>query len=207
MSLQTWITFVFAAGIILVIPGPTILAVIGHSMTHGRRAILPLVAGVTLGDFTALTCSLLGLGAILSASAALFSALKLAGALYLMYLGFKLWRSDDPGADVPGAEGRAGRRSLFLDLYVITALNPKSIAFFISFLPQFVSPSNTALPQLITLGCTFLVLAAINAALYAVFAGRLQESLRYQGRRWLNRIGGTVLIGAGILTAAVKRSA
>ena len=77
-----WIAFVIAAMIVLVIPGPTILLVISQSISHGRRAVVPLVTGVTLGDFTAMTLSLLGLGAILAASATLFSVLKFIGAVY-----------------------------------------------------------------------------------------------------------------------------
>ncbi|HTG00441.1 MAG TPA: LysE family translocator [Nitrospirota bacterium] len=207
MTFQTWLAFTAAAGIILVIPGPTILAVISHSLAHGRKAVLPLVAGVTLGDFTALSCSLLGLGALLAASAALFSVLKLAGAVYLVYLGVKLWRSGSAEAESPNPERTSGRRSLFLDLFVITSLNPKSIAFFVAFLPQFVSPAEPVLPQLLILGVTFLVLAMINATIYAVFAGRLRESVNQaRHRRWFSRIGGAVLISAGVITAAVKRS-
>ncbi len=96
MSLEMWIAFVIAAMIVLVIPGPTILLVISQSISHGRRAVVPLVTGVTLGDFTAMTLSLLGLGAILAASATLFSVLKFIGAVYLICLGIKLWRSN-PG--------------------------------------------------------------------------------------------------------------
>jgi len=207
MTFQTWLAFAAAAGIILIIPGPTILAVISHSLAHGRKSVLPLVAGVTLGDFTALSCSLLGLGALLAASAALFSVLKLAGAVYLVYLGVKLWRSGSAEAESPNPERTSGRRSLFLDLFVITSLNPKSIAFFVAFLPQFVSPAEPVLPQLLILGVTFLVLAMINATIYAVFAGRLRESVNQaRHRRWFSRIGGAVLISAGVITAAVKRS-
>jgi threonine/homoserine/homoserine lactone efflux protein len=207
MTLQTWLAFVLAAGIILVIPGPTILAVISHSLAHGRRAIVALVAGVVLGDFTAMTCSLAGLGVILAASAELFSALKLLGALYLVYLGIKLWHSDSRTAATASPVKKRSNKSLFTDLYVITALNPKSIAFFIAFLPQFVAPSERTLPQLLVLGGTFLLLAAVNAAFYAFFSGSLREKVqRSETRRLLNRIGGTVLISAGIVTAAVRRS-
>ena len=91
MSLETYGAFVIAAMIVLVIPGPTIILVISQSAGHGRRALLPLAAGVTLGDFTAMTLSILGLGAVLAASAALFSILKWIGAVYLIFLGIKLY--------------------------------------------------------------------------------------------------------------------
>jgi len=206
MNLHTWVAFCVAAGIVLVIPGPTIITVISHSLAHGRRAVIPLVAGVTLGDLTAMTVSLLGLGAVLAASATLFSAFKLVGALYLMYLGVKLWRSD-PTAEAHKGVAKSGR-SLLADLFIITALNPKSIAFFVAFLPQFVTSSSPALPQLLTLGGTFLFLGALNATLYALFAGHLRDKVGSAGaRRWFNRCGGTALIGAGVLTAAMRRAA
>ncbi|MBI4962642.1 MAG: LysE family translocator [Desulfomonile tiedjei] len=207
MTFQTWIAFAVAAGIVLVIPGPTIIAVISHSLAHGRRAVVPLVVGVTVGDFTAMTLSLAGLGAVMAASATLFSILKILGALYLMYLGVKLWRAN-PDIEAPSREVQtASGRSLLTNLFVITALNPKSIAFFIAFLPQFVVPSAEALPQLLLLGGTFLVLAALNATLYALFAGHLREKVRSsKTRRWFNRCGGTALIGASLVTAAMRRS-
>lgn len=205
MTLQTWLSFVITAGIILLIPGPTILAVISRSLAHGRRAVVPLVIGVTLGDLTAMTCSLAGLGVILAASAELFTALKLLGALYLVYVGVKLWRTGSLPAGA-STERADSNKSLFFDLYVITALNPKSIAFFIAFLPQFVVASEKTLPQLFVLGGTFLFLAAVNAACYALFAGRFGDKVQHAGtRQWLDRIGGAVLISAGI-AAAVKRS-
>ncbi len=89
----------------------------------------------------------------------------------------------------------------------MTALNPKSIAFFVAFLPQFVNPEEPVHPQFLVLGATFLLLAGINAALYSIFAGNMRDTMRNPAvRRWFNRCGGTVLIGAGALTAAMQRS-
>lgn len=207
MSLEMWIAFVIAATIVLVIPGPTILMVISQAISHGRRAVIPLVAGVTMGDFTAMTLSLLGLGAILAASAALFSVLKFIGAGYLIYLGIKLWRSNPEKHEISGPATKASNRSLFKGTFAVTALNPKSIAFFVVFLPQFINPQVLAAPQLVVLGATFLLLATINAALYAIFAGHLRDTMdSTRVRRWFNRCGGSVLIGAGIFTAAMQRS-
>jgi threonine/homoserine/homoserine lactone efflux protein len=91
---------------------------------------------------------------------------------------------------------------------VVTALNPKSISFFVAFLPQFVDPGRPPFSQLLILGTTFLVLAAINALLYGFFAGHLNHWLNRVGvQRWLARCGGTALIAAGVVTATVKRGA
>ena len=88
MHLETWLAFLGASALLLVLPGPTILTVISYSITHGRRARLPLVLAVALGDSTALLLSLVGLGALLSASAFWFTVVKTVGGLYLLYLGF-----------------------------------------------------------------------------------------------------------------------
>lgn len=207
MNLEIWIAFVLAATILLVMPGPTILLVISQAISHGRRAVMPLVAGVTLGDFTAMTLSLMGLGAVLAASSALFSLLKWIGAVYLIYLGIKLWRSNPEKYDIRFLDTKISNRSLFKSAFFVTALNPKSIAFFVAFLPQFISNQSETFSQFLLLGATFLFLAALNSALYAVFAGQLRDRLQNSKvRRWLNRGGGSVLICAGLVTATVKRS-
>ena len=207
MSLEIWMAFILAATVLLMIPGPTIILVISQAMTHGRSSVVPLVTGVLLGDFSAMACSLLGLGAVMSASAMLFTLLKWIGALYLIFLGIKLWRSHpaQPSEDLPVKASSA--RSLFRSAFIVTALNPKSIAFFVAFLPQFISPHQAAIPQLFILGSTFLFLATVNAALYALFAGQLRGILKKETvRRWLDRCGGCALIGAGLLTATMQRN-
>ena len=207
MAIETWAAFALAAFIVLIIPGPTIVLVIGRALTYGKRAVLPLAAGVTLGDFTAMTLSLLGLGTVLAASATLFTIFKWAGALYLIYLGVKTWRADPSAKLSANAEMAGTNQRLFRSAYVVTALNPKSIAFFVAFLPQFVNRQAATLPQFVVMSATFLVLAALNAGLYALFAGSMYETLQsVRARRWINRTGGGVLIGAGLLTAAMKRA-
>ena len=196
-----------AALLVLIMPGPTVILIVSQAITHGRRAVPPLVAGQTLGDLTAMTLSLLGLGAVLAYSAGLFSVLKWIGAVYLIYLGIRLWRSApaarQPDLSTPGASASA----LFKNAFVVTALNPKSIAFFVAFLPQFVSAQSDTFPQLLVLGSTFLFLAALNASLYGLFAGQLRDTLQNIGiRRWFNRCGGTALIGAGVLTSTLQRT-
>lgn len=206
MSIETWLAFVVAASIILIIPGPTIILVLGHSLAHGRRATLPLVAGVALGDFTAMTLSLIGLGAVMAASAALFTLFKWAGALYLIYMGISMWRRKGSPTAIAadGLERRA--RSLFGNAFIVTALNPKSIVFFVAFLPQFVHSGSNGVSQLVILGVTFLVLATLNATLYAVFASRVRDVVRTpRASRLFNRVGGSALVGAGVLTASVQR--
>jgi threonine/homoserine/homoserine lactone efflux protein len=207
MTIDVWITFAIAAEIILVIPGPTILLVVSQAIAHGRRSVVPLVAGVLLGDFTAMSLSMMGLGAVMSASAALFTVLKWIGAGYLFYLGFRLWRTRPEAVADAACTPAVGGGALFKSAFIVTALNPKSIAFFVAFLPQFVNPALPLPAQLAILGATFLVMATVNAALYAVFAGELRHTLKSpRVRRWFDRAGGSALIGAGVFTAAMRQS-
>ncbi len=207
MAIESWLAFALAAFVVLIIPGPTIVLVIGRAMTYGKRSVVPLVAGVTLGDLTAMTMSLLGLGAVMAASATLFTLFKWVGAGYLIYLGIKSWRAD-PTATLTPAQALAGSDWLLLrSAYIVTALNPKSIAFFVAFLPQFVDHRAATLPQFAVMMVTFVGLAALNAGSYALFAGQLHERLQdVRARRWINRTGGTALISAGLLTAVMKRA-
>lgn len=207
MLLQNWLAFVLAAGVLLALPGPTVLLVLSYSLSHGRRSAWRTVPGVVAGDATAMTLSLLGLGALLAASVAWFAVLKWVGAAYLIYLGVRLWRSDAAGTGAALAERRTGWR-MTAHAYTVTALNPKSIAFFVAFLPQFLVPHAPLLPQDVALVATFLVLAGANAAAYALLAGSLRGALTRPGaQRTLNRLGGAVLIGAGTLMAGLRHGA
>jgi threonine/homoserine/homoserine lactone efflux protein len=209
MSFELWLAFVGAAMVMLIIPGPTVVLVVGYALGQGRRAAWAVVAGVALGDFTAMTLSLLGLGAVLAASATLFTAVKLAGAAYLVYLGIRLWRArPSVEADgVPAAE--KSQRAMLGHAFAVTALNPKGIIFYVAFLPQFVDPAGAIIPQLIVLEATLVTLATLNAAAYAVLAGRARGAIRRPDvLRTVNRIGGGLLMTAGLATAAtaLKRS-
>jgi threonine/homoserine/homoserine lactone efflux protein len=203
MNLETWLAFVAAATAVLIIPGPTILLVLGQSLGGGRRSTLPLVAGVAAGDALAMGLSLAGLGALLAASALAYTALRWAGAAYLIWLGFRMWRAPVEGAPVPLPPRRAGMQA-----FLVTATNPKSIAFFVAFVPQFLDPARPFLPQASLLVASFVTLAAANALGYAILAGRLSGIVRRPGpRRVMNRAGGSMLIGAGLATALVERRA
>lgn len=207
MSWDVWMAFAVAAEIILILPGPTVLLVVSQAIAHGRASVIPLVAGVLAGDLTAMTLSLLGLGAILAASATLFIVLKWVGALYLIYLGLKLWRTEPETPSASVSARKASSASLFSGAYLVTALNPKSIAFFVAFLPQFIHHRMATAPQLLILGATFLCMATLNAALYAIFAGHLRGALRKPRlRRICDRCGGSALMGAGIVTAAMEQT-
>ncbi len=207
MSMDMWIPFILASTLILVIPGPTIILVVSQAIAHGRWSVLPLVTGVLLGDLTSMTLSFLGLGALLATSAILFGIFKWIGAAYLIYLGVTLWRMNPQAPALPKGTKQKSTLSLMKSAFIVTALNPKGIAFFAAFLPQFIDPAKPAVPQLTILGGTFLCLAAVNAVFYATFAGELKVYMgKTQVKKWFNRCGGGALIGAGIVTAGLDRS-
>ncbi len=206
MPLDLWLAFVAAAIVVLIIPGPTIALVIGYALGEGRRAALAIVAGVALGDLTAMSLSLLGVGALLAASSDLFTVLKWVGAAYLIYLGIRLWRAP-VGDDLTATIERHSPWVMMAHAYAVTALNPKSILFFIAFVPQFMDPSRAWAPQAAILVATFVTLAALNAGLYGLLASRAGGVIRRpKVRRVVNRVGGGVLIGAGAMTAAMRRA-
>ena len=207
MTLELYLGYLIAMEIVLLIPGPTVLLVMSYGLSHGRRSTLPVVLGVTMGDILAMTCSLAGLGVLLSVSAAAFTILKYAGAAYLIYMGVRMWRSD-PAALAEGAPGlEKNRRAMAGHAFAVTALNPKSITFFVAFLPQFVSHQAPVLPQLFLLGATFAVFAAVNALAYSLMAGSVRSfATRPSVRKGMQRAGGCVLIGAGLMTAAARRT-
>jgi len=205
MPLDLYLAYCLAATIILVIPGPTILLVVSQSLAHGRPALAASVLGVTAGDALAVTVSLAGMGAILAASATAFTVLKWLGAAYLVYLAVRMWRS--AGALKPLDLPQASRRRIFMSAFVVTALNPKGIVFFVAFLPQFVDPTRPLLPQLLLLGATFVVLGSVNSLIYGLLANRLRQGFRNPRMLGLaQRCGAGFLFSAGVMTAAMQRS-
>lgn len=209
MSVELYLAYVAATLVLLIIPGPTILLVVSYALSEGRRAALASTAGVVLGDLTAMVFSLAGLGALMAASALAFSIVKWVGAGYLVWLGIKMWRTRPQALELDDGAIRAPRRhkDMLVQTWIVTALNPKGIIFFMAFLPQFLVHDAPVLPQFVLLGGTFLVLAGLNALVYALMAGSLRTRIASpRGLGWVNRIGGSVLIGAGVVTAGLQRA-
>ncbi|MEN3293088.1 MAG: hypothetical protein V7642_2341, partial [Burkholderiales bacterium] len=170
------------------------------------RANVPLVAAVALGDSTALLFSLLGLGALLAASAFWFTAIKWLGGLYLLYLGIKLLRAGISSMPAAAPTAPGSRWRMFANTYLVTALNPKGIVFFVAFLPQFISPGASVARQLWILAVTFVMMATLNATLYAVFAASARKLLAApRAQRRFNMAGGSLLSAAGVWALLARR--
>ncbi|PLX39097.1 MAG: lysine transporter LysE [Hyphomicrobiales bacterium] len=207
MSLEVWLAFVATVAVLVALPGPTVLLVVAYALGQGRRVAFAMVAGVALGDLVAMTVSLAGLGAILAASSELFTAMKWLGAAYLVFLGIKLWRADPQVPRVDSDVPEVPLKTAFGHAFMVTALNPKGIAFFVAFVPQFVNAGAPVMPQMAILVATFVSIAIINSTIYALLGDHLRGRMtRPSVLRWLNRAGASCLVGMGAATAAMRSS-
>ena len=206
MTIVTWLAFTAATTVLLIIPGPTVLLVVSYALGQGLRAALPMALGVALGDFTAMTLSMLGVGALLATSATLFTVLKWIGAGYLIWLGIKLWRAGGT-LDASPRTDAASTLKMMAHAWIVTALNPKGITFFVAFLPQFLDPAGDFWKQMLVFEATFIVLAFANVLGYALIAARARTMMRSpRAIGIVNRVGGSLLIGAGVAAATARAS-
>tara|TARA_B100001123_G_scaffold181053_1_gene207425 strand:- start:1844 stop:2458 length:615 start_codon:yes stop_codon:yes gene_type:complete len=202
MPLENWLAYTFVTATFLLIPGPTILLVISYSLIRGRQAVFALLLGVGLGDIVAMILSFIGVGLLLQTVTIAFQFLKWIGAAYLIWLGIRMWRSASESTELAAITDNKVWHAIMANAFVITALNPKSIVFFLAFLPQFINSEKPFITQSLILGSTFLILAIISVLFYSMLASftgqQMQLSLIH---RWTNRIGGSLLIGAGGMIA------
>jgi threonine/homoserine/homoserine lactone efflux protein len=206
MALETWLGFLLASAAILILPGPTVLLVLSIALSQGRRVALATGAGAVLGGCVTFSAALGGLGAVVLGSAALFTVLKWVGVAYLVWLGLRLILSAPKARLALPAAGGVDLRRGFGQGVAVTALNPKSIAFFIAFVPQFLDPMRPYLTQATVMVPSYVTLAMINVLGYTFLADTLRmRLLRPSVLPWIARAGGISLIGMGMLTATVSR--
>jgi threonine/homoserine/homoserine lactone efflux protein len=203
------LAFVVLATVLIVVPGPSVLFVVTRSLTLGRRAGLATVAGNAVGAYVQVVLVALGIGAIVQESIAVFTFIKLAGALYLVYLGVQSFRHRGELAAALGTPVQPRQlRRILVDAFVVGVANPKVIVFFVAVLPQFVDPAAGSVPlQLLTLGAVFCTIALLSDGVWALAAGAAREWLVRSPRR-LAAIGGTggiVMIGLGAGLAVTGR--
>ena len=207
MSPELYLAFVVATVIALVVPGPTILLVVSYALARGRNVTLALVSGVILGDLIAISVTLAGLGIVLAASASVFTMMKWAGALYLAWMGIGMIRKAGTATAELQAVGQRGSGTAFRDGFIVTLLNPKSIGFFIAFVPQFIDSANPVVPQFLIMIVTFVGLGGINVLAYALLAARLRDKVTRPGAlALLQRAGGGALICLAAFTLTLRRA-
>jgi threonine/homoserine/homoserine lactone efflux protein len=175
--------------------------IVTRSIVQGRRYGLASVGGIALGNVGNVLAASVGLAAVFALSSFAFLVVKYAGALYLIYLGIQMLRAPSSrSADAVPAPAPLSR--IFRDGFVVALLNPKTTVFFAAFLPQFLSATESAMPQSLALGSLFIVIAAFTDSLYAIAAGAVAPLLRGQSTRTGGRVlGGSMFIGLGIFTA------
>ncbi|WP_170157916.1 LysE family translocator [Litoreibacter meonggei] len=200
--------FAVASAIVVLIPGPNIVLTVNYAIRDGKRSGLATIPGVVLGAFIAMSLSLLGAGAVLATSAFLFTLLKLAGAIYLIWLAYSLWTAPVESISVGRVSDAKPLKNLFWQSLLISVLNPKGPAFYVAFVPQFVSPSGPIFQQFAILIATFLFVATLNSLFWLYFANGMRTQFqRPAAMRILNRIGASCLFVAGVFTARATRSA
>ncbi|HYF26476.1 MAG TPA: LysE family translocator [Baekduia sp.] len=190
--------FLAASVAFVVVPGPAVAYIVTRSVTQGRAAGVVSALGVQVGGLVHVAAAAVGLSALLASSATLFTAVKVAGAAYLVWLGVqKLLR---PHGLEPGSAPPADRARLFRQGVLVNVLNPKTGMFFLAFLPQFVDPeAGSAALQVLLLGLLFVTVATLSDSTYALIAGVAAHRLRRSAtaRRRLDRPSGGVLVALG----------
>ncbi|HEY9332167.1 MAG TPA: LysE family translocator [Streptomyces sp.] len=209
VSTDRLLAFAAMSFLLIVIPGPSVLFVIGRALAQGRRAALMTVAGNTTGAFLLVVAVALGVGAIVERSVLVFTVLKLAGAAYLVYLGVKAWRQRGSLQDAFTGEktGRGGLRT-FWDGFAVGVANPKTMVFFAAVLPQFVDRAQGHIAvQMLLLGLVFNIIALASDSLWGLLAATGRDWFARSPRRLslVGGIGGVTMIGLGVTVAVTGR--
>ena len=202
MNWQLFSAFLLITAVLVIVPGPIVTLVIATGAARGVRAALQTVIGTTLGNAVLLTCIALGLSWILKTSAEVFDYLRWLGAAYLVWLGIQAWRHAGAPTErtPPGAHVHAWRG------FVVANTNPKTIAFFTAFLPQFIDPALPVGRQLAVMCAVTVVLAGLLDAAWGVTAGLSRAFLvKPRQNKLLGRLSGAVLIGGGLWLSLQRR--
>ncbi|MET1116491.1 MAG: LysE family translocator [Comamonas sp.] len=215
---ETLLTFFSLSLLLALSPGPDNVFVLVQSARHGTRAGLAVVVGLCLGLVVHTAAVALGLAAVFASSPMAFTVLKYCGAAYLAWLAWQAWRAPvtqvDAAAPQPGAaqssaalDARALRRMVARGV-VMNLTNPKVLIFFLAFLPQFADPARGSLaPQIMALGCVFMLAALLVFGAVACFSGAFGRLLQRSasGQRWLNRLTALVFVGLALRLASLQR--
>jgi len=204
MSLELYLSYVLAGIAIVIVPGPTVTLVVASSMTHGVRAGLLTIGGTQLGLALMTGIVIVGLATIIETMGVWFDWLRLAGAAYLVWLGWKLLRAR-------GGLAEAGtmpkpRGGFFWQGFLVILSNPKALLLFGAFIPQFVDPAGDYVWQVALLGATFMAIATMFDGAYAILAGRAGRVLTRKRVQLVSRTSGAILIGGGIWLALARRT-
>jgi threonine/homoserine/homoserine lactone efflux protein len=210
LSTDQLLAFCITAFVVIVIPGPSVLFVVGRALAGGRRVAVLTVVGNALGEYVQVIAVAFGVGALAEQSVTAFTAIKLLGGAYLVYLGVRTFRERQSLAAAIAASGveRSDRRS-FLEGLTVGATNPKTVVFLAAILPQFVNRAGGDVPaQILVLGLLFAAIAIVSDTMWALAAGGFRAWFARSPQR-LELIGGAgglaiVAVGAGLLVSGRK---
>ncbi|MGZ3411238.1 MAG: LysE family translocator [Rhizomicrobium sp.] len=202
MSLEFYLAYILACFIVVIVPGPTVSLIVANSMTYGARAGLINIAGTQLGLAVMMAIVLVGLTSLIETMGIWFDWVRLAGAAYLAWLGFKFIRS--PGAIGDPAQTKKPRIGFFWQGFLVLMSNPKALLVFGAFIPQFVDVKGNYVGQVILLGVTAMVVAGIFDSMYAILAGRARHLLSAERVKLVSRISGGFLIAGGVWLALAR---
>ncbi|MFF2136430.1 LysE family translocator [Streptomyces sp. NPDC058193] len=209
VSPERLLAFAAMSFVLIIIPGPSVLFVIGRALAQGRRAALTTVVGNTLGAYVLVATVALGVGSIVERSVLVFTVLKTAGAAYLVYLGIKAWRQRGSlQAAFAGAAGARGSLRTLSEGFMVGVANPKTIIFFAAVLPQFVDRAQGhVVVQMLLLGLVFTVIALASDSVWGLAAATGREWFARSPRRLslVGGIGGITMIGLGLTVATTGR--
>ncbi len=204
MELHIFFAFVVATTIMIALPGPSVLLTVAHSITFGWQRALATVAGATMGIAVQLIIAAIGLTSLLNIVAAAFEWLRWTGAVYLVYLGIKQWRSASEPLKFDTAP--ISTTNLFIQGLVITIFNPKSLIFIAAFLPQFVDATRPLGHQLTVIVPVFLVITFTVTSVWALVAGNVRILLRSRrAAQSVFRTAGGLMVVAGLGLALARR--
>lgn len=202
MTLETYAAYAAICLVATIVPGPTNMMILANGMRHGVRAGLLNVGGTLAGLTVMITISGLGLASLIAVAGHWFDWLRLAGAAYLCWIGWKMIR--DPGASVENAEPMSPRRGFFAQGLLVSLSNPKQLLFFGALLPQFVDPAGNQVWQMVVFGGTAILFCVLSDGSYAVVAGYIGRRLTQAARRTIGRIGGGMLMLGGAWLASAR---
>ena len=202
MSPEIYLAYLVACIVIIIVPGPTVTLIIANSLSYGVRAGLLNVAGGQLGIAVMIALVGFGLASLIETLGWWFELVRLAGAAYLIWLGIKLIRST--GSLREAKRAPAPRGGFFLQGFLVAVSNPKTLVFFGAFIPQFIDPAGNYFEQVMIMGVTAIIVAAISDGLYAILVGGAGRRITERQVKWISRVTGGVLVGGGVWLALTK---
>ena len=206
MHLTVWLSFVGTSIIFGLIPGPSVCFTVAHALKHGARRTLATIIGQLAANCCQIVVVLFGMSSVLEQSALFFQGLKITGAAYLVYLGYRQWIGNKPQFNIQKSTDLKIIRKAFIDGFVVCGTNPKAILYYAALLPQFVLPHYDKNTQLITLATTSVIVAAVVLVFYTMLANRVRYWFSME-KYWKtqNRLSGLLMIGAGIALSMVSK--